>query len=998
MNLVSRRTGLLLLGGVAVIGGGLGVTLFHRPEPAAPPSRADAGVSVVDAGTVAIVDPGPRAETCNGRDDDRDGEFDEGCECATRFVSDRPGPWNAGISRIVRAGDDAFLAYGASGTLLRVDARGVRTLAKDLPPIVGTLTDADGSTLLVTDSGLVRVEARRTSPFVDPVPGRMRSIGAAGSFAQAVAIDAYGYSVRSESGWTTHPFPSPSTVAALGDGSVVVGGSSGDLTLVVEGLPRELPRLDAAPVTSIVGGSSSDFFVASGTRILHFDGTSFGLVLEDPVATRIALGLDAASELRVLTVSSTGSHLLRRSETGFETVASSEAPLVALLVDGDRILSTSELGDLVSFESGAETMVAPWSGASLSGVAFSSPDDVLVVGSHGRVFHHDGQRFTSVAVEAGAAKHFTSVVSVGEGRWIVGGGASLDGSRGAGFLEHCDRLRCRPGLPLRAIVRALARLPNGDLLIVGDDGLAEVLHDGRTVDLAPGQADYTAIAIDDANRIHVGYAALAGTAGGVRTWDGTTWTESFRTDEGAVLAVRANRQGELIVAGGRVSAVDGPRAFVLRGSGGRWTSVLSAADTLPIRSVFVEATGSVLFGRMNSTQRSFLARATSGRPENLVSLDGLGVGAIEGTDNHLFAVGEGGSVRHRCGAPVEPQVGDAGAPAGPPIATPTPTPTGVASNEPDPRARRAIAFVANQGDPHWEAYGVDAASRSPIALDLRANAGGRYDRREHGSVSPRLSSDGRTLAYYLRGRLRVRELETGHERILHGDPRGHDATSIVGFSADSRALLTFVVTEETDNYVLGLHRSVELATGRTYDHRLPEIGALPLALEDPTHLLVSIGDEWTAPLDLVRRSFGDRTSSRTLGRIGEGGTVWGATMSQGELAYASSFGVVVADREGAARQTVLPAEHGGTLGVPRFSPTNASIVVVRNGRDVEVYERAAARRSTRYACVSDGCTAAFLDETRVLVHDGTRLLVVDPAGVVKSLRERVAYVAFAGTD
>jgi hypothetical protein len=490
----------------------------------------------------------------------------------------------------------------------------------------------------------------------------------------------------------------------------------------------------------------------------------------------------------------------------------------------------------------------------------------------------------------------------------------------------------------------------------------------------------------------------------------------FRSDTGFVSTVRGRSPDDLYIAGGSALA-DAPSAFAYRWDGTRWTSIVRASNTLPIEALWMADSGRVYFVTETASGRATLKKWDGAQTTSVTTIEGATTASLFGTsENNLFLVGEHGFVRHRCGDPVAAPAAVATT-ANATTATATTTTATASTQTPAPAtpsqqaapprvastahvpfdrsALRAVVLVGTRGDYFWEAYGVTASAGVLAPLDLRVDPGYASEGQFEGDTSTKLSPDGRYVAYYYRSKLHVRDVRTGLDRVIPGDARGHHQTSLVGFSASSKALLYFVVTMPDENVNGGLHRAYVLADGTTRDVRVNRETSLPLVLEDESNVLMTREDPYAQTLDLVRHTFSGGYASRTIATYTSAYGVCDMAVSQGELAWVAPGRVMIADRAGSVQQVAVTGMQNEWRH-PKFSPSNALLAMIGSRNGVNIFRRATGQITTAYGCRSEPCSAMFLDEARLLVRDGTRVLSVQLDGVSIPLRERVADIAYAG--
>ena len=945
----------------------------------------------VDAAVTTAAPPTPRDEVCNGLDDDLDATFDEGCGCARRFAFERPQIWNPGVRDMRVAADGTILAFGERGTLLRYDGRAWRSLTHARDVYVGALPSADGSLVLVRDHGLLRFDGRRLAPFVDTATGRRAAAERAeGDFETGIVLEARGIARRTETGWLLTPTTTTPRAAHVfqADAAIVVGDAG--LVMVLDaGAFRVLPFPTRDGLVGVWGVAMNDLYAVGGTKVFHFDGSAWQTVHDDSARTMTDVTGTGARDVRVVASSSDEGFILTFDGARWTPSAPWASSLVRAFAAGAKTYATTVSGDVMRLEPASDTWTndVPWSGFPMTDAA-GTGTDMLFVGGSGQVVHYDGRVHTPVPVMSTETMHFTSVSSAGAGQFVVGGSSTpLDVLTGTGFVVGCTFEECTLREALPSPVRDVWASPSGVVFAVGDQGLLAELRPGQPPRFHPAaHLRYTGVLGFAEDDVYVTFTTnLPGTpaSGGVIHWDGTAFTERYRTTTGYVTGISGASRDDFYIAGGSDVRGEFDTSFVSHWDGIRFTPVFQASDVPLVRALWATNTGTVYFAHGGTTVLSALKKWDGTRVSLVATDDELEAHGLFGTaENNYFMLGEHGFIRHRCGEPPAPRVAPDGGVA---------SARGTAQAAPSlpPTALRAVVLVGAPRDRFWEAYGLAATPGTLVPLDVRVDPNPDYESDAAGNQFVRLSPDGRHVAYFHRGRLHVRDVVRGEDRVLPGDPRGHGEIRVLGFSADSKALLYFVVTLPDENVPGGVHRAYVLENGETHDLRLDPYGSAPV-LEDATHRLGFVDGA------LVRLG-PSGTASRERPASYAGAITFGATsVANGELTRGEGSNVFVSDLRGTGVQRAMSTTGAGWWFTPTFSPSNAKILATSNDGSVEVFRRDSGHRATVHRCSVPRCRTAFLDEARVVIVDGTRLSLATLDGANTLLRERVVGIGFAG--
>jgi hypothetical protein len=518
----------------------------------------------------------PPTESCNGRDDDCDGEIDEAAECRGRWLWLNPLPTWAALHAVALAPDGSALVGGAGGVFARWDGTQWRPMTSpttaDIRGIDGHGTDftvavaADGAILQLGSAGWIPMSFRAATGlhavWVDAPGGSVDfalAVGQRGTILrwngtnwgamtsgtaedlwavwgtgpdEAFAVGAHRTLLRWDgTGWLVEqPFTDLGWLEGL-------WGSAGDDVYAV-GRDGWVLHFDGStwqrlvvPTTvdlwDVWGRGADDVWVAGddGT-LLHWDGATWAVA--DAAAGAAGLrGLDGVGTAELWVVGEHGT-VVRDRGTGWASLTrgpTDDLEAIVTVPGGDFLaaghytdaslnLRTSILfGSEAGWRAELETAAGQY-----AAVWAAAPDAAWTVGPAGMIQRYDGLHWTRETAPVGADLHAV---------W----GSSEDDVYAAGedgtVLHRTAGEWALVEVPTDEDLHALHGLGPDDIWAAGDTGT--LLHwDGTNWARRPiaERIDFRGLAVVSSSVFAVGEqpdtSPGAGTGGVVR-WDGSRW-------------------------------------------------------------------------------------------------------------------------------------------------------------------------------------------------------------------------------------------------------------------------------------------------------------------------------------------------------------------------------------------------------------------------------------------------------------------------------------------
>jgi hypothetical protein len=327
------------------------------------------------------------AESCNGIDDDCDGQTDEEPECNGRWLWQNPMPtWNT-LHSVAPAADGTAIVVGAGGVIARWDStRWTPMFSPTINDLRGVAAVPDGTAFAVGLGGtILRLEAGVWSHETRVTTVNLHAI------------------------WVA----SATSAFAVGDQGTILRWNGSTWTASTAGTAEDL--------FGVWGTASNDVFAVGGHRVLaHFDGTTWNA--EQPYTDEGWLEAVWGSASDNVYAAGRDGWVLRFDGTAWRRVA---APTEEDLWDawgtgaGDVFLAGAR-GAVLHYDGTAWAAMASGAGTTaLRGLGGTGPADVWAVGEYGTVLRYRGASWA--ALEHGPQDNLSTILAMPGGEMLAVG-------------------------------------------------------------------------------------------------------------------------------------------------------------------------------------------------------------------------------------------------------------------------------------------------------------------------------------------------------------------------------------------------------------------------------------------------------------------------------------------------------------------------------------------------------------------------------------------------
>ena len=601
-------------------------------------------------------------ETCNGRDDDGDGDVDEECPCANGWAWENPLPQGNPLRSVWVAPDGPVFAVGDIGTILHGDGsswtrvssgttnnlNGVwGTSSRDVWAVGanGTVLHYDGTSWDLVETG---VSEGLNDVWGIPSSGELYVVGGADD-GTGVILHWTGAS------WEDPPHRTPHVL--LG-----VHGSSEDRVFVVglSGLVLEWNGMRWSDVDLPVEPTENLHDIWCGPRddeaiIVGWDGENgFVLELNDTVWSRLVLRPSPTPMLNDIWVGEDGVAFIvgaqgavrrSRGDRWEPVVWEGNRNLWGVSGDGDGhvyavgaegiILRREDEDDWRIMSSTSENLVQ------LRSVWGSSSEHVYAVGRWGVVLRRNGTSWERM-VTPDTNHQLTDLWGSTDDDIYAVGYIEGEAEEAAGLILHWDGTAWSdvelddplPGL------NAVWGSSSDDFYAVGANGVMTHWDGTRweRVDVEVGEnlREVWGSSDDD--------VFVVGEMGTILHWDGERWE---RMESGTLFILNSiwgHSSFGVYTAGNSPEEIE---SILLRHEGGlSWSPVGWEEDPMLVRDIWGRSTGEIFLvgfaGKLLRWNRTTWAEERSGTSWRLYGIWGS-------SDDNVFIVGDHGTILHRCG-------------------------------------------------------------------------------------------------------------------------------------------------------------------------------------------------------------------------------------------------------------------------------------------------------------------------------------------------------------